>query len=146
MKTFYVTALVALTLQACAAAPIEKNEKAANLPNKELADRFSIKAIKEKREAEFASKLRELNAKSPSQEVQSALRVNNFYLYSYFSGRGGQAIVPGLIEPQPILTKCKLVQMDGMGDAIYGPNHMRYREANRKYSAEFNRGMVSFCR
>lgn len=143
MKTHLTVVLMILTLQACAATPKENSSK---LPNDELANRFSIKAIKEKREAEFADKLRQLNARSPVAEVQSALRSNNLYLYSYTSGRGGQSVIPGLIEPQPVLTKCKLVQMDGMGDAIYGPNHLKYRQAIVRYSSEFNRGIISFCK
>ena len=111
----------------------------------QFSSRFSIEDIKQRREAEYAQKLADLNKLDPADEVKKALKSNKVYLLAYQSGRGGETITPGLVEPQAIEQKCKVLQLDGMGDAIYGENHLKYRIALQQYASKFNALMFPNC-
>ena len=141
-KTLTITGL-SLLMQACVAAP---NTPPSSSQPDDFSSRFSVEAIKQRREAEYAQKLADLNKLDPAEEVKKALKSNKVYLLAYQSGRGGETITPGLIEPQAIEVKCRVLQLDGMGDAIYGENHLKYRIALRKYASEFNALMYPNCR
>lgn len=141
-KTLTITGL-SLLMQACVAAP---NTPPSSSQPDDYSSRFSVEAIKQRREAEYAQKLADLNKLDPAEEVKKALKSNKVYLLAYQSGRGGETITPGLVEPQVIEVKCRILQLDGMGDTIFGENHLKYRVALRKYASEFNALMYPNCR
>jgi hypothetical protein len=143
MKKIVLISSISLLMQSCVAAPV--NPPMSNPPN-EFSSRFSIEGIKQRREAEYAQKLIDLKKLNPADEVKKALKINNIYLLAYQSGKGGSTITPGLVEPQALKTNCKVHQLDGMGDAIYGENHLRYRVALREYASKFNALMSPHCR
>ena len=142
MNKIIIICSVSLLMQACVATP---NTSPSSSQPDQFSSRFSIEAIKQRREAEYAQKLVALNKLDPASEVKKALKNNKVYLLAYQSGKGGSTITPGLVEPQAFDLKCKVLQLDGMGDAIYGENHLRYRIALQKYASKFNALMFPNC-
>ena len=142
MNKIIIICSISLLMQACVAAP--NTPPSSNQPD-QFSSRFSIEAIKQRREAEYAQKLLDLNKLDPADEVKKSLKNNSIYLLGYQSGKGGSTITPGLVESQVIEQKCKVLQLDGMGDAIYGENHHKYRIALQKYASEFNALMFPNC-
>ena len=130
-------------MQACVAVP---NESSSNQSSQQTNNRFSIENIKKQKEAEYAKKYADLKQMNPSVEVAKAVKNNSIYLLAYQSGRGGSRIIPGLVDPQPDNINCRVLQLDGMGDSIYGENHLKYRVELRKYASEFNARMLTHCR
>jgi hypothetical protein len=130
-------------MQACVAAP---NTPPSSSQPDPFSSRFSIEGIKQRREAEYAQKLEDLNRLNPAEEVKKALKSNSIYLLGYQSGKGGSRVTPGLVESQAIIDqKCRVLQLDGMGDSIYGANHLKYRIALQKYASQFNALMFPNC-
>jgi hypothetical protein len=41
--------------------------------------------------------------------------------------------------------RCTLKTLDGLGDVIYGENHLKYRVAMRKFAMRYNIAMKSAC-
>ncbi len=143
MKKIVAIGGLCLLVQACVAVP---NESSSNNSSPQPGKRFSIENIKKQKEAEYAKKYADLKKMNPSEEVAKAVKNNSIYLLAYNSGRGGERKIPGLVEPQPTNINCRVLQLDGMGDAIYGENHLKYRIALRKYASEFNASMLTHCR
>ena len=143
MKKLLLISGISLLMQACVAVP---NESSSNRSSSQPSNRFSIENIKKQKEAEYAKKYADLKKLNSSEEVAKAVKNNNIYLLAYQSGRGGARLIPGLVEPQPTNVNCRVLQLDGMGDAIYGENHLKYRVELRKYASEFNAKMLSYCR
>lgn len=114
-----------------------------NFP-KGLSNRFSTSKIKEEREAFYTQKRIELTQIDPSTAVRNALRDNNIYLMAIPAGRGGATTIPGLSEVTTNV-KCSIVAAEGLGDSIYGENHMQYRRELLKYMREFNTLMSPHC-
>ena len=143
MKKLLLISGISLLMQACVAVP---NESSSNRSSSQPNNRFSIEKIKKQKEAEYAKKYADLKKMNPSVEVAKAVKNNSIYLLAYQSGRGGARLIPGLVEPQPTNINCRVLQLDGMGDSIYGENHLKYRVELRKYASEFNAKMFSYCR
>lgn len=141
-KKILSVSVMGLLVQACVAVP---NTPPSSSQSDDYSSRFSVERIKQRREAEYAQKLFDLNKLVPAEEVKNVLKSKNIYLLAYQSGRGGEIITPGLVEPQSIEVKCRVLQLDGMGDSIYGENHLKYRVALRKYASEFNALMYPNC-
>ncbi len=135
---------ISSVMQACVAAP--NNPPPSSYQPDANSSRFSIEGIKQRREAEYAKKLIDLNKKNPAYEAQKAIENNDIHLLTFHSGRGGSIAVPGIEESQVKNVNCRLVQLDGMGDSIYGENHLKYRVAIQKYASEFNATMFTYCR
>ncbi|KAG1661930.1 hypothetical protein GQR58_021206 [Nymphon striatum] len=131
---------ISILMQACVAVP---NESSSNKSSSQPSNRFSIENIKKQKEAEYAKKYADLKKMNPSVEVAKAVKNNSIYLLAYQSGRGGARLIPGLVEPQPTTVKCRVLQLDGMGDSIYGENHLKYRVALRKYASAFAQSQES---
>ncbi len=142
MNKIIIICSISLLMQACVAAP---NTPPSSSQPDQFSSRFSIEGIKQRREAEYAQKLADLNRLDPAEEVKKALKSNRIYLLGYQSGKGGSTVTPGLVEPQAINQKCRVLQLDGMGDSIYGANHLKYRIALQKYASEFNALMFPNC-
>jgi len=134
---------IGLILQACQTNTMPSSS---NQQPKQTPSRFSIKAIKKQEEEKYAQKLIELNEKNVAAEVEKARIKNRPYLLTYHQGRGGAMKAPGLSEKQFKNSKCKTILLDGMGDSIYGENHMSFRAAQIQYASEFNILMLPFCK
>ena len=136
-----------VAIQACSSAePIEQNSNSRSTMPKQFGDRFSSEKIKQEREAFYAQKLSELRNTSPTEKVNQALQANNIYLMEVPAGRGGSRSIPGLIEPNVSQVNCKTIPSEGMGDVLYGKNHMLYRQEMLKYMQEFNALMAPYCK
>jgi len=150
MKNTLKLLLMSLSLvaiQACSSAePKEQNSNSGNIIPKEFGELFSSENIKQEREAYYAQKLSELRLMSPAEQLNEALRTNNIYLMSVPAGRGGSRSIPGLIESQVMKVNCKTVAVEGMGDVLYGKNHLMYRQELLKYIREFNALMSPYCK
>jgi len=114
--------------------------------SKVFGDRFSIENIKKEREAYYAQKISELNNLSPSTEVQKALQSNSPYFMATADGKGTTLSIPGLIDPKIQPINCKTVAVEGMGDVLYGKNHLVYRQQMLSYMSEFNSLMSQYCK
>lgn len=131
-----------LILQACQTNTMPPST---NQQPKQAPSRFSIKAIKKQEEEKYAQKLIELNAKNAVAEVEKARKKNTPYLLVYHQGRGGSTKAPGVSENQLKNSQCETILLEGMGDSIYGENHMSFRTAQIQYAREFNILMLPFC-
>ena len=89
---------------------------------------------------------RDLNKMNPANEVLKAVNNNSIYLLAYQTGKGGSTQIPGLQEQQTTNLECRVLQLDGMGDAIYGENNLKYRAALKKYAVQFNVAIYPYCR
>ncbi len=137
---------LSISLQACAAIPAGSDvESHADLRHK-YADRLSVDNIKQDREQIYAQKLAALKILSPIQDAQRAVAADGYYFLAYQTGRGGLLKTPGLTQQQSSNKRCGIQMLDGMGDVIYGDNHLQYRKAIRDYAYQFNKTMFSFCR
>lgn len=142
MKTFIVSIMSLLLAQACMATPPPDRS-----PNNQsiASERFSVERIKNNREALYAKKLKELKKKNPKKDAHAAIKRGRYYLMSYRSGRRGVHKVPGLTKQQLASHHCKYRTISGLGDSIYGKNHLKYRIAIRHYASKFNKTIRPYC-
>ena len=91
MNKIIMISSISLLMQACVAAP--NTPPSSNQPD-QFSNRFSIEAIKQRREAEYAQKLVDLKKLDPAEEVKKALKSNRIYLFGYQSGKGGSEMTP----------------------------------------------------
>ena len=143
VKKIITIASISLLMQGCVAVP--NNSPSSNQPDN-YSSRFSVEGIKKREEAKYAQKLGDLSKKNPVIEAQKAIANDDLHLLTFQSGRGGSTTVPGIENLQVKNVNCRLLQLDGMGDSIYGENHLKYRVAIEKYASEFNRVMHPYCR
>ena len=101
--------------------------------------------IKQERENYYAQKLLQLKSMNAANDVAKAVQSNNFYLLTVLAGRGTDAAIPGLLGPRVQVIKCNLIPTEGMGDILYGKNHLKYRQEMVKYMREFNALMQPNC-
>ncbi len=136
-----------ISAQACTTPAVNEASNSNAKPVKsKFGDRFSVEKIKQEREAYYAQKLEELKSKDPATEVNTALRTNDIYFLAVAANRGASRSIPGLVEPQAQIINCKTKAVEGMGDALYGKNHIRYRQEMLRYMSEFNTLMKSYCK
>jgi ribosomal protein L35AE/L33A len=102
----------------------------------------STQAIKQREEQQFAQMLVSLQQRNAIQEARAAISRGDYYVMGYNTGRGGQ-VIPGVVVRQ---NRCRVQLMDGMGDMIYGDNHMKYRIAAKRFANQFNQQMLPYCR
>lgn len=140
MKLLIGVIITSFFLQGCVAYPVKQADKKAS-----DSSRFSVEKIKKQRELEYAKKLTFLNKRNPVQDARQAQTEGKILLLMYQSGRGGTNKVPGLTHQQVANTACKFKQLDGLGDSIFGNNHLKYRVAVRKYASQFNLAMLPYC-
>ena len=98
----------------------------------------------ESKDQKFAELLQALENRNPNTEAQQAINNGIPNVLGYYSGRGGLK-VPGLTSEQQANQRCKLNTIDGLGDVIYGENHMRYRIAIRAFAKTYNSNMLAAC-
>lgn len=135
------------SVSACSSPSTNKNSSSgrdSSMP-KEFGTRFSSENIKKEREAYYLKKLSMLKRLNPTVEVQKAVLLNDFhYLVSTFDRAVGVSVL-GLTEDEMRDNKCKFKSVEGMGDVLYGSNHINYRKEMIKYMTEFNILMKAYC-
>ena len=143
-KSYSIMTLVSasLLLQACNAGPetprpIAHTPQASSSP-KPMNNSFTA------RDSQYVSLLQELSQRNPQQEAQQALTRGENSLMAYYAGRAGLNI-PGLSAEQQAAQRCPLKTLDGLGDVIYGENHLKYRVALRKFAMQYNMAMKPAC-
>lgn len=93
----------------------------------------------------YADLLQKLSTRDPLAEAQQAIAKGDHFLLGYYSGRAGLKM-PGLNSEQQANHSCKLSTIDGLGDVIYGENHMNYRSAIISFAKAFNTKMLDVCK
>lgn len=96
------------------------------------------------KDQQYATLLLALEKRSPSSEAQQAIASGKPTIIGYYSGRAGLK-TPGLTTEQQAQQRCKLDVIDGLGDVIYGENHMKYRIAMRNFAKTYNSTTISVC-
>ena len=96
------------------------------------------------KDQKFAELLQALESRNPNTEAQQAIRNGTPNVLGYYSGRGGLK-VPGMTTEQQANQRCKLNTIDGLGDVIFGENHMKYRIAIRAFAKTYNSNMIAVC-
>ena len=132
----------ALLLQACNAGP-ETPRPIAHTPQATSSPQPMNENITSK-DREYVSLLQGLSQRNPEQEAQQATARGERSILGYYAGRGGLKL-PGLTPEQQAAQKCTLKTLDGLGDVIYGDNHLKYRVALRKFAGRYNLAMLSAC-
>ena len=132
----------ALLLQACNAGP-ETPRPITHTPQVTSSPQPMNENITSK-DMEYASLLQGLSQRNPEKEAQQAAAGGERNILGYYAGRGGLKL-PGLTPEQQAAQKCTLKTLDGLGDVIYGDNHLKYRVALRKFAGRYNLEMLSAC-
>lgn len=97
------------------------------------------------KEQYYARQLPVLLEKNPLADAQAAIARGERY---FLCNAGRSITVPG-IEPEvfaQVRANCPIQCLDGVTDALYGPNHQRYLQAALAYSARWNQTMLPACR
>lgn len=142
MKKLLLISAMGLAVQGCAASP---DPTSSVNKSKSYSNRFSTEEIKKRREEKYKKQQLELEKKNPTSEAQNAINSQSYYLLAYQSAKGIPPKIPGVSQPQSLNTHCRVLQLEGMGDSIYGPNHLKYRAALQKYAMQFNLQMLPHC-
>lgn len=140
MKKWLPILGINILLTSCVVAPVKGTDQDQN-----TVKPYSVESIKQQREAEYAKKLLALKKRDPVLDAQSIIASGKIHLLAYQSGRGGIHKAPGLSDAQASHAKCKFKLLDGMGDVIYGENHLKYRIAIRRYAQRYNQVIYPFC-
>ena len=131
-----------LILQACNAGP-ESTRPTSPTPSVSSTQANSNGSISAE-DQKFANDLEALSKRNPQREAQQAMASGERFLIGYYSGRAGLK-TPGLSGEQQASHTCKINAVDGLGDVIYGENHLKYRIAMRNFAKAFNTEMLSVC-
>ena len=134
--------VLSTSLSACVAPPEKTKKKSGGLSAMVDAEHASTESIKNRREQQYQQMLANLQQRNAVQEARSAIAQGNYYVMGYYVGRGGLTI-PGINVRQ---NRCRVQQLDGMGDVIYGDSHMKYRIAAKRFANQFNQVMLPYCR
>lgn len=134
--------LSGILLQACNAAPESTRPMKPDIPrNSPQASASSSVNIEDQK---YASDLAELSQRNPQLEAQQAISRGDHFILGYYSGRAGLK-TPGLSSEQQASQRCKVTTVEGLGDVIYGENHLKYRIAMRNFAKAFNTSMLGVC-
>ena len=96
------------------------------------------------RDDKYIELLEDLSRRNPTIEAQQAIARGERQVMAYYAGRAGLKI-PGLTQKQQTAQRCSLKTLDGLGDVIYGENHLKYRVALRRFAETYNIAMVPAC-
>ena len=144
MKLSYALSILfgSLVLQACNAGPesTRPTSPTTSASSPQANSNESISAEDQK----YANDLEALSRRNPQHEAQQAMARGEHFLIGYYSGRAGLK-TPGLSSEQQTSQTCKINTVNGLGDVIYGENHLKYRIAMRNFARAFNTEMLSVC-
>jgi len=128
--------LLSMTLvQGCNAGP--DTPRPINNKSSEVAGKATPTSSAKTKDEQFAQLTAALSSRDPQAEAQQAMASGQPNIMGYYSGRAGLK-TPGLTTEQQKNQRCKLNIIDGLGDVIYGLNHMKYRIAIRDFAKVYN--------
>ena len=128
-----------LMLQACNAGP-NTPRPITNTPQPTTSPQSSVS----ERDSQYINLLQELSRRNPEVEAQQAIAAGDRSVMAYYAGRAGLKI-PGFNGEEQAAQSCSLKTLDGLGDVIYGENHLKYRVALRNFARSFNTAMKPIC-
>lgn len=137
MKQLYLTLASLFALSACV--PPANNNTAGN-----GVDIPGASTSAADQERHFAEQLPILQARNPEADAQAAIARGERH---FLCNAGRSNTIPG-IEPDvyaQVRNNCPTRCMDGVTDALYGPNHHRYLQAALTYSARWNQAILPAC-
>ncbi len=135
-------ALTALLIQGCNAGP-DTPRPVSTTPKTVAAHQKPESSVSEQ-DRKFITMLQELSRRNPAQEAQQSIASGERNIMGYYAGRGGLKL-PGLTLEQQASQRCTLKTLDGLGDVIYGKNHLKYRVALRRFAKAYNIAMLPNC-
>ena len=133
---------VSLLLQACNAGP-ETPRPIAHTPQTTSSPKPMNPNISAK-DSQYANLLQGLSQRNPELEAQQAMSRGDRSIMGYYAGRAGLKL-PGFTPEQQAVQRCTLKTLEGLGDVIYGDNHLQYRVAMRKFAKRYNIAMKPAC-
>ena len=139
---YLVISAVCSLMTACVAAPEKESVIRSAATSQNASDTTSTQAIKQREEQRYAHLLTQLQRRNAVQEARTAIARGDYHVMGYYAGRAGLKI-PGMKASQ---NRCAVQQQDGMGDILYGDNHLSYRVALRRFANQFNQVMLPYCR
>jgi len=95
-------------------------------------------------DSEYADLLASLSQRNPVTEAEQDMASGQRSVMGYYAGRAGLKI-PGFTQQQQARQQCSLRTLDGLGDVIYGENHLKYRVALRRFAKAYNIAMMPAC-
>ena len=101
----------------------------------------STSSIITDKETEYARLYQLFKNKSGAQDAKDSASAGVRSIKVIYAGRGNTVIPAFDSAPK----NCKLVAIDGMGDVLYGENHLKYRKLMRAYAEAFNTEMKQHC-
>jgi hypothetical protein len=108
----------------------------------------SAKEIKAEKEKKYAQELVQMKSRSAAKDAAAAKSLGFPYLLAHHAGRSLSLVIPGLAQKdyKAAQARCPILIIDGLGDVIYGANHMAYRKAMTDYAASFNKITYKACK
>ncbi|MEE9303952.1 MAG: hypothetical protein V3U84_09205 [Thiotrichaceae bacterium] len=107
----------------------------------------SASEIKAQQEKKYATEMVRMKKKDASKDAEAAKRLGFPYLLAHHAGRSASLVIPGLAQKdyKTAQARCPILILDGLGDTIYGDQHMAYRKAATDYAAQFNQITYKAC-
>ncbi len=107
----------------------------------------SAKEIIAEKEKKYAQELVQVKSRNASKDAAAAKRLGFPYLLAHHAGRSLSLVIPGLAQKdyKVVQARCPILIIDGLGDTIFGDNHMAYRKAMTSYAAAFNKITYKAC-
>lgn len=137
LKSIVGTLLVSALMIACTAI-----DTTAHNPQPHVTKASSTSSIIDNKEMKYA-RLYQLNKnRSGTQDAIDSVESGSRVVKVIVAGRGNTVIPAFDHAPK----NCQLEVVEGMGDVIYGENHMMYRKFMRDYSKDFNTVMKKYCK
>ncbi|MEE9444993.1 MAG: hypothetical protein V3V19_04955 [Cocleimonas sp.] len=133
-KKLILISLAMTVLQGCSAQ--SKSEKIEYSTTK-----TSSASIIEVNEKKYADLYHFYKNRSGVQDAKNALKNGMTIVKVFYAGRGGIVIPAFDKEPK----NCQQESIVGMGDVIYGAEHMKYRKLMRDYAKDYNQIMRHYC-
>lgn len=95
-------------------------------------------------DAYYARQLPVLQAKSPEADATAAIKRGERY---FLCNAGRSTTVPGIAPDvfAQVRNNCPTQCLEGVTDALLGPNHRRYMKVALEYSARWNAVMLKAC-
>jgi len=107
----------------------------------------SAASIKAEQEKVYAEKIKTLKMKDPLKDAIEAAALGFPYVLGHYEGRSQDLVLPGVDLTVYATNKQRVpvLYMDGLGDSIYGKNHIEYRQLMERYAKEFNHVTFKAC-